>query len=497
MLGSDTNAATIALLREALAAGTTNELAKATFVQPSNATTGLQDYDLEAAAKTLYPVLTPLRNRIPRTSGKGGIQANWRGVVGLDTGMVYAGVPEGRRGAVISMQTKDYMAAYRTIGTEGTVTEEAQLAAGDFDDLKSRTSMSTLQACMIAEERLILAGNTTYPLGAAGAPTLTTSTTGGALAATTAVSVIVVPLTLNGKLRASVATGVVQTASQASADGGSNITFNGGAGVKSTNTSITTGSGSANSVTATAAAVRGAFGYAFYWGAAGSEVLGAITTFPQAVITAAATGTQTAASLGGGDYSTNTLEFDGLLSMASASSNGGYYYSAAPGAGLTADNVGGVVEFDNALQWFWDNLRLSPDTLWVSSQEMIFIRRKVLTGNSASNARFTFTVNPGQITGGGMPKGYLNPFAAGGAPAEIPIEIHPYLPAGTCLFTTSSLPYPMNNIDGVMKIRCRKDYYQREWPQRTRQLEYGVYSDQVFQHYFTPSLGLITGLSAV
>lgn len=55
------------------------QLAKSTFAQSGSATTGLTFYDLEAGAKFLYPVLTPLRNEIPRVSGRGGIQANWKG----------------------------------------------------------------------------------------------------------------------------------------------------------------------------------------------------------------------------------------------------------------------------------------------------------------------------------------------------------------------------------------------------------------------------------
>src|SRR5213076_229072 len=61
------------------------ELAKSTFTQSGSATTGLTFYDLEAGAKFLYPVLTPLRNEIPRVSGKGGIQANWKAVTGINT----------------------------------------------------------------------------------------------------------------------------------------------------------------------------------------------------------------------------------------------------------------------------------------------------------------------------------------------------------------------------------------------------------------------------
>ena len=51
-------------------------LEKSTFAQSSSATSGLTFYDLELGAKFLYPVLTPLRNMIPRVSGKGGIQAS-------------------------------------------------------------------------------------------------------------------------------------------------------------------------------------------------------------------------------------------------------------------------------------------------------------------------------------------------------------------------------------------------------------------------------------
>ena len=46
------------------------------FVQPGSATTGLQAYNLEAPSKKLYPILTPLRNEIPRVGGGFAIQAN-------------------------------------------------------------------------------------------------------------------------------------------------------------------------------------------------------------------------------------------------------------------------------------------------------------------------------------------------------------------------------------------------------------------------------------
>jgi hypothetical protein len=80
-------------------------LAKSTFQQPGSAISGLNFYDLEPGAKLLFPVLTPLRNDIPRVSGKGGIQANWRAVTGINTSSVRAGISAGNRGGVIAVTT--------------------------------------------------------------------------------------------------------------------------------------------------------------------------------------------------------------------------------------------------------------------------------------------------------------------------------------------------------------------------------------------------------
>ncbi len=53
----------------------------------------------------------------------------------------------------------------------------------------------------------------------------------------------------------------------------------------------------------------------------------------------------------------------------------------------------------------------------------------------------------------------------------------------------------MNNITNVLQIRCRRDYYQTEWPRRTRAYEYGVYTDQVLQNFFMPGMYVLTNLS--
>lgn len=473
-------------------------LAKATFSQAGSATSGLTYYDLELGAKFLYPVLTPLRNETPRVSGKGGIQANWRAVTGVNTTGLRIGVSGGNRGAVQAVSTADYTAAYKGIGIETSVDFEAQYAGAGFDDIKAIGAKTGLEACMLGEEILLLGGDTSVALGTTPTPTLGALTTGGGLSDGT-YSVICAALTLDAVVNGSVAGGVQGSITRTNADGSSD-TFGGGTARKSNAATQTLSAGTAvQAVSAVVAAVTGALGYAWFWGAAGSEVLGAITSINSYVITAAATGTQTAASLGTGDNSTNNLVFDGLLYQALKPGSNAYLKImpngvAGTGTVLTADGAGGIVEIDALLKDRWDLYRLSPDTMWVSSQEAQNISKKILTGTSTSAQRFVFTSAQDALSGGMMMTTYNNKFSMAGA-KTLQIRIHPNMPAGTILFTSKALPYPISGVGNVIQVRTRQDYYQIEWPLRARRYEMGVYADEVLQNYFPPSMGVITNIA--
>lgn len=467
------------------------------FTMPANATTGINYYDLELGAKSLFPVITPMRNRMPRVSGKGGIQANWRAITGINVNNVVAGVGDGNRSAVVTTTTQDYTAAYKQIGLEDFVTFGADLAAQGFDDAKAIAARNLLYALMIEEEKMILGGNTSLQLGTTPTPTLVGSTTGGTLAAQT-LSVIVVALTFDGYRVSTVAGGVLGQVTRTNADGSTDV-YGAGSARKSTNATVVLTTG-ASSVTATVAAVTGAVAYAWYWGVAGSELLGAITTINSNAMVANATGTQNASAIvnGTADNSTSSLAFDGLLTIAANPTYGGYYVQQATGTAgtgtpLTADGEGGVVEIDAALKYFWDALRLSPTDIFVSSQEQNNIYKKILTSTTANAQRFVYNVEQGVLAGGAMVRSYLNKYSMSGA-KEIPIHLHPNMPPGTIHFYTDQLPYPLSNVTNVVQIRTLRDYYQIEWPYRSRKYEYGVYSHQVMQCYFPPAFGVISNI---
>ncbi len=486
-----------------------DEIAKY-FIQPSSATTGLQAYDLEAPSKKLMPILTPLRNMIPRITNGFGTQANWKAITSINSANQRAGVSEGNRGGVITQTVSEYLAAYRAWGLENYVTFEADLASKGYEDVKALAVSQLLSALMIQEERLDLGGNGSVALGTTPTPSVSTATTGGTIAAAT-YNVICVALgpqayldvagANNGAIgqafnsTSTIVPGVlVKTNTDASTD-----TFGGGSAQQSAAASqITTGSTS--TVTATVAAVKGAWGYAWFIGTSGAEKLVALSTINSVVITALpAGGAQLASTLAASDNSTSTLDYDGLFMQAAKTGSNAYWATmangtAGAGTGLTSDGAGGITEFETMFASFYSKYRLSPTLILMNYQELLNITKKIIGNSGAPLIRFTMDAkqiaNGGSLAAGVVIGSYLNKITN----QQVPFMVHPNMPAGTILALTDSLPYPLNNVTNVFQKKLRRDYYQLEWPLKSRKYEYGVYADGVLQHYAPFSMGVITNI---
>lgn len=477
------------------------------FVQPGGATTGIQGYDLEAPSKKLYPVLTPLRNRIPRRGGGFAVQANWKAITGIRSAARRAGVSEGNRGSYTQHTSAEYLAAYRGIGGEKYVTFEADYAAQNFEDVKALAVSQALENLMIDEELIILGGNTSLAYGQPNAPTLVGSTTGGTLAAATW-SVIVIGLSLqaywdiaglnNGNVNQSfdaTTAAVVAQDTRTNADGSVDL-VNMGVSRRSNNATVVT-TGATSSIQATAAAIPGVVAWAWYWGPAGTERLGALTTINSVLITAATGGANQLASVvagAGADRSQNSLEFDGLLTIASKGL-GSYYVNmptGTPGTGtpLTAGS-GRVVEIDAALADYYRKYRIQPNEIHMSYVQFVQIGKLVL---GSTNPGVTFMIDPTKpielVAGRNVGK-YLSPING----QIIDMIVHPNMVPGTILFNTTAAPAYLDGVQDIVRIRTRREYFQIEWPIRTRKYEYGVYADEVLQHFFPPALGIITNIA--
>lgn len=489
----------------------TLQLIKGALAQPNDALsksittgTGLVAYDLQAPAKNLYPVNTPLRNILPRVGGGTGIATNWRQITAL-IGSGFVGspwVPEGQRAARMSYTAATKSANYVTFGEEDQVTFEARNAAVGFEDIQASMVMRLLQQAMIKEESALIGGNASLALGTTPTPTLGAAGSGATLPALT-YSVICVALAYEGYRNSSLAGGVATSQVITGADG-QTYTLNGGSAQKSAaaTQAVTLG----QILSCSVAAVRGAVAYAWFTGASGAERLEKITAINSVTFTAPLAGTgQLASALTAADFSRNaTLAFDGLLTTAFNAANGAYFAAQATGVAgtgtvLTASGRGSVIEIDTMLQALWDSYQVSPSILFVNSQQLKDITTKVLTNGAAPLLQYFADPTQGARTvaaGGGI-EFYYNPFAMGTG-FKMPVMIHPNVPAGTILAHCAELPaqYKSNNVPNVAEVHTRADYYQINWPLRTRSQEVGVYAEESLAVYAPFALGALTNIAA-
>lgn len=490
------------------------EIAKA-YTASGTATSGITFYNLEAEVKQQYPIITPLRDKIPRTAPAvgGGIQANWRAVTGINTTLMPFGVSEGNRGGVISQTTADFIAKYVECGLENSVTWKAEYAAKGFDDIKARAVRDLLMSCMILEEMTDYGGVGTLALGTTPTPTVADVSTGGSIPQTTAMRVFCVALTPMGYYRVagwnngttnqslSIASASISaTIARTNADGSSD-TVAGGVAQKSAVATVTTATDglSTHRITASVTPVAGAAAYAWYWGTIGAETLGAITTINSVnITTTTGASSQNISALPSADNSADSLSYDGLYAQIMKSGSGSYVVDLAtgtPGVGttLTSDGAGGIVEIETAFQSFYDLYRLSPSLMLVGSGVLLDMNKKIIANGGAPLIRFNLDGKSpgGDIQAGVVVGSYLNKITN----TYVKVMVHPNAIPGTIMFWSDTVPYPINEMGTLVVKDLRYDYRQIEWPMTTRKYQYGIYFDGVLKNYFPPAFGLIRNIA--
>jgi hypothetical protein len=485
-----------------------NNLRKATFSQPANATSGLQLYDLEAPAKQLIPIILPLLSSTTRSGGGKSIQANWQVVTGQNTGKATAGVPEGKRNSTLAFAQARYNAVYKTLSMEGSATLQATLAAQGFDDVRGRSRSMSVNSLFVEQERIMFGGNTTstgIALGTGPTPVVTTASTSGGAITTAAAFVRVVPLSVEGMNQASVSatgipTGGVRTVQPA--DGSATYTVNLGNGAIGAEGTVGSMTGSTNQVKATWANVKGAAGYALYYGAttgAANQTIMAITTNTFYTFTTdknAGNQAANAANLNT-DNSQDQYVYDGMYTQTIASNTagtGGYFLSLNPtgtAAGtLTADGKGGINEFDAFLIDRYNLYKFTDFEIHVGGNQMNNISKKIRAGSASTPFMVQVTDGKADITGGGRAVAYTHPLTG----KALPLVLNPNVPDGTIFFKGTSLPawFANTNITTIWEVGERLSYTSMDWPLLSWEYKTAAIVDEVLKGYVPFGNGVLS-----
>lgn len=488
---------------------------------------GLTGFELSAPSKFLVSILSPLRNRVTRKMAQvGSKNANWRAITAINAGNASPFVGFGTAGTVLQTTEQDYFAPYQPIAHGDTVQMDAQVLARGFEDLRASSGSRLLWATMVSEDKMLLGGQA-FALQTPGTVTVTTATTGGSIAQTTAVHVVVAVRTVEGYYyNLSNAAG---TAAGTAAGGGTVTSADGTA-------STPTDGLSTHTAQATVPFVAGAVAYDWYFGASNTAYffVGTTSTNVSPVVTALPSGDATnptvglprltAARAGGGnnirtggaafvDTSADANAFNGLIAscVADISASGaqvqrstgtssGAYFASLDGATLTGSN-GTITQIDNALLSIYNTYQISPTRMYMNTQQHYDVSNKMIaTGTFNTFLQGEDMQFRQSATGGIFLTKYINK-AANGFPIEM--ETEPNLPPGVIVLISEVIPFPGSEVNAVFEVETQMEYTQLEYAMSRStgttggpRYDVEVRAIETFKNYFPAGCGVIHNVAA-
>jgi hypothetical protein len=373
-----------------------------------NLALNLVPYNLEHGAKLLFPVMSPIRNQIPRRKGYGKA-TQFKAITGIDTtGSVSTLFAlEGTKGNTVTTQETDVTIGYVSMGKGDQVTLEADIQGQGQVDARAIATANLLRAFMISEEQAIL--------GAQGPTGQATSAGGGSV-------------TIGGQIGNSAACTMTHAATSSSLGAGTYQayqvahTYMGNALPQSAATSVVASAGDTLTITPVATAGQPVLSYDIYYKLSTDTNYVKVSTNGKPVLVAS--------------YS------------AGSATNSGAYTAAVNGA-LAKSNI------DTMLRSMWDNSRANPDQMWLNSFEAQTITNLTLT----TGAPYFLTVDKQEgATVNFRAERYVNPVTGN----RVKVDVHPYINQGTVLVLSSQMPawYPASDIPSVWTMDLPLDYTQ-------------------------------------
>ncbi len=458
---------------------------------------GFVPFDLVAPSRLIYPVYSPMRNKIPRTPGQGnsrraklvnGISGSrTAGSVGNSIrwsinefdGGSFSSWPNGLPAAG-AQNAVDLNIPYKFFGLSESLSWLAQFGGQGFEDISSLANLILLQEAMIAEEDAIFSGTGTA-LSTPSAPTVVARAAGTGevpvTGGTTTIYVVVTATNYYGETLPSTA----GTAAVASGD----------------------------VYDVTIVPVRGAFQYNVYvttGASAGTYYLykkgqgGTLLTLQGALPVSGAnppthdTGTSSA------------NDFEGLMSILDghAVTDASVYPAGWSGVG-TNKAVGatlGIAPMFTVLQQLWDTgssadgvagaYRANPAELVCEGTDASRLATDLLNNNSDATAyrMFISQDDVGGIRSGAAVSEFQNPITR----AVVKVLVHPWLTQGTAFVMSYTLPMSWTNVANCWEMVMVQDLLSVSWPVIDPTFRYSIFEYGSFVGYGPQYSAVLGGL---
>ena len=468
--------------------------------------TGASGFDL-APFVSLYPAVTPFYNSTPRVQvAQGGESAVWQTYLNTQTAQSYGFTSANTAGPLMQNNISTQLAIYTQTAQRQDISLDAIGQAMNYVDVYSLAVTEMLMAKIVTEDILML-NAVSFSVGSPATPTLTASTTGGTIAASTDVSV------------------------QVAFRSGWNW-YAGGSTAASTAASVTTASTTAtNSVTATVAGA-GVLVSAYDWYVGGYYYT--TTQLPTVTITSVPTANQAIPNVVGlpllwksgqvaitsvpsADTSYVSTGWTGLLGsiVADLTSYGTMSAPAsyvAPGSGVSqgayVDNLAGgqltsdgpqITQFNAAFEAIYSVWQISPTRILMAPQQFNDITTGILGTVNAVNyfEPTSISQHKGLVASGSVPV-YINPITGD----AVQLQVMPHLPPGQVAIVCDQIPFPASNIGSSLQVRTTYDNFLFQYgvvPDGTSgsgpAWKVEVRSQESFVNAAAPTMGVIGGIA--
>lgn len=426
---------------------------------------GLVPYDLVAPTLLIYPVFSPLRNRIPRPQGQGkshegkvltAIQGSRRKYANAAQRISISEFPGGgsfsnwpnQLPASGSQTAVDVNIPYKFFGLTEAVSWLSQFAGQGFDDIAALASLVLLQESMLGEERAII-GATGHalatPVSTGIASTQSTPASGFTKLSgyTTNIYVRLTAVNYYGETKSTGVTSIAPTATKVT-----NLVLPAlPAGALAWN--IYVGTGTADPGAAGSHLMASAVGGVNY------TLSGAVPTTGPTPPTAD-TGTSAA------------TDYEGIVSILSGHAAGATVYPATYAAGYYNAQSATTLSVNvvaNALQEVYDGTTASyfadPAELWGEASDLKNLSLSL--ADTAGNLNYDIFVNQDQVSNviAGMA---VSQFANPVTRSTMKMTVHPYFPQGTVAGLSYTLPQVQTNVSNVWENVMVQDYISINWP---------------------------------
>lgn len=471
--------------------------------------TGLIGYELEAPAKTIYPVQTPLVNMIPRKRGGGNDVCHWKAITSFDTGRLWGTVDGNNIGSSVTPQVASMSNTYQMIALNNSVDFKAQFRGRSLEgDVRSVVMSQLLYQLKIVEERWLLQGSSNIMVPPAPLVTQTAST-GGHASDSQAYWVAVTAVDSSGtnatrETTMSTATKYTTPANSGANTGNLSITIFTVPNAKYYNVYIGTVDGTRanlyiqSSISGNSNAPQPSVNGTVTLSGGGSVQVGEVQNPTLTVTWTAAIQSVTNPPSSNGAFSfldagSNSIMWDGII--AQALNNTGTGNGLTLGAQVLQPSAStGILQLsdvDTMLLNMVNQASGDPDYLVMNPLVQFKLTNLVMQANAFRYvAEAAHGADEGSLTANYRVTHYENKSTG----KVMPIIPDRYCPADTIIALPMSIPYPTPEVTNAIEIETNQEYLGLDFAITNYSYSFADLVDETAKVYFLGGLGVLRGI---